>query len=183
MLQRWNRKDFIHCLVTGEKIDSLKQSKEKNLRECSSMILCRWLGQLSTLRRSCCVSGGTWAVLFIMSCWNRTKTSLERNIKPVDVIKPSTAWKVATIQADARQNDSTAFTRSASRCQSSWKKISSAQMGSPTLCALVPIYCAVRLLLLFTFDNTWPGYSAVPLRRTSHMAWLVNSFKTWTLLP
>lgn len=31
MLQRRKRKDFIHCIVTGEKIDSLKQSKENRI--------------------------------------------------------------------------------------------------------------------------------------------------------
>ena len=45
------------------------------------MLLLLWLGRIYTLRRLYCVFGETWSVLFIMSCWNRTKPSLKNGIE------------------------------------------------------------------------------------------------------
>ena len=45
------------------------------------MLLRRRLGRICTLRRLCCVIGGTRSVLFIMSCWNQTKPSLGNGIE------------------------------------------------------------------------------------------------------
>ena len=55
--------------------------REKSHRDCPVMLLRRWLGRIFTLRRLCCVFGGTRPVLFIMSCWNQTKPSLGNDIE------------------------------------------------------------------------------------------------------
>ena len=54
--------------------------KKENHGDCPVMLLRRRLGRIFTLRRLCCVFGGTRSVLFIMSCWNRTKASLGNGI-------------------------------------------------------------------------------------------------------
>ena len=55
---------------------------EESYGDCSVMLLRRRLGRIIyTLRRLCCVFGGTRSVLFIMSYWNRTKPSLGNGIE------------------------------------------------------------------------------------------------------
>ena len=56
-------------------------------------------------------------MLFIMSCWSRMKPSLGTVSNAIDEFEPSTARKTATIQAEARKSDSTAWQRLASRYQ------------------------------------------------------------------
>ena len=55
--------------------------REESHGDCPVMLLRRRLGRIFTLRRLCCVFGGTMSVLFIMSCWNRTKLSLGNGIE------------------------------------------------------------------------------------------------------
>ena len=55
--------------------------REESHGDCSVMFLRRLLGRIFTLRRLCCVFGGTRSLLFIMSCWNWTKPSLGNGIK------------------------------------------------------------------------------------------------------
>ena len=63
-------------------MDSLTATqREESHEDCPVMLLRRWLGQIFTLRRLCCVFGETKSVLFIISCWNRTKPSLGNGIE------------------------------------------------------------------------------------------------------
>ena len=55
--------------------------REESHGDCLVMLLRRRLGRIFTLRRLCCVFGGTRSMLFIMSCWNRTKLSLWNDIQ------------------------------------------------------------------------------------------------------
>ena len=55
--------------------------REESHGDCPVMLLRRRLGWIFTLRRLCCVFGGTRPVLFIMSCWNWTKLSLGNGIE------------------------------------------------------------------------------------------------------
>ena len=101
----------------------------------------------------------------------------------IDAFEPSTARKTATIRVEKRKSDSTAWRRSAIRCQTRSNLPGNAQMGSPTPPAVFPRYCAVRLLLV-SVDGTWFGWSTVPLiLRHRKMAWFVDSLKRRTLLP
>ena len=63
------------------KMNSLQQPKEKKVMGTARQPRRRRLGRIFTLRRLCCVFCGTRSVLFIMSCWNRTKTSLGNGIE------------------------------------------------------------------------------------------------------
>ena len=56
------------------------QRKESH-GDCPVMLLRRRLSQIFTLRRLCCVFGRTRSVLFIISCWNKTKPSLGNGIE------------------------------------------------------------------------------------------------------
>ena len=51
----------------------------------------------------------------------------------------------ATLRAEARKSDSTAWQRSVSRCQTCWNLPGNAQMGSHTPPTAIPRYCAIRL--------------------------------------
>ena len=63
-------------------MDSLKQPKEKKgMGNCPVMLLRRRLSRTFTLRRLCYVFGGTRSVIFIMSCWHRTKPSLGKGVE------------------------------------------------------------------------------------------------------
>ena len=55
--------------------------REESYGDFPVMLLRRRIGPIFTLRRLCCVFDGTRSVLFIMSCWNRTKTSLGNGIE------------------------------------------------------------------------------------------------------
>ena len=56
--------------------------REESHGDCPVMLLRRRLGRIFTLRRFCCVFGGTRSVLFITSRWKRTKPSLGTGIEP-----------------------------------------------------------------------------------------------------
>ena len=61
-------------MVTGdEKWIHYSNPKRKKSWGLPVMLLRRWLGRLFTLRRLRCVFCGTRSVLFIRSCWNRSK--------------------------------------------------------------------------------------------------------------
>ena len=101
----------------------------------------------------------------------------------INAFEPRTVRKTATIRAEARKSDSTAWQRSNSRCQTCSKLPGNAQMASLIPPAVFPRYCAVRILLV-PIDGTSSGWSAVPLIwRHWKMAWFVDSLKRWTLLP
>ena len=55
--------------------------REESHGDCPAMLLRRRLSRIFTMRRLYCVFGGTRSVLFIMSCWKRTKPSLGNSIK------------------------------------------------------------------------------------------------------
>ena len=55
--------------------------REESHGDCPVMLIRRRLGRIFTLRRLCCVFGGTKSVLLIMSYWNRTKPSLGNGIE------------------------------------------------------------------------------------------------------
>ena len=55
--------------------------REKGHLDCPVMLLRCRLRPLFTLRRLCCVFGGTRSLLFIMSCWNRMKLWLGYGIE------------------------------------------------------------------------------------------------------
>ncbi|EGI62887.1 Mariner Mos1 transposase [Acromyrmex echinatior] len=67
LLQRQKRKGFLHCIVTGDEKWITATQREESHRGCPVMLLRRRLGRIFTLRRLCCVFGGTRSVLFIMS--------------------------------------------------------------------------------------------------------------------
>ena len=63
------------------KIDSLQQLKEKKVIGTARSCFRRRFGRIFTLRRLYCVFSGTRSVLFIVSCWKRTKPSLGNGIE------------------------------------------------------------------------------------------------------
>ena len=56
----------------------------------------------------------------------------------IDTFEPGTARKMATMRAEERKSDSTAWERSALRCQTRYNLPGNAQMGTPTLLAVFP---------------------------------------------
>ena len=82
LLQRQKRKGFLHRIVAGyEKWIYYSNPNRRKSWDCPVMLLRRRLGRIFTLPRLCCIFGGTRSVLFIMSCWNRTKPSLGNGIE------------------------------------------------------------------------------------------------------
>ena len=81
LLQWQKRKDFLHRILTGnEKWIYYRNPKRRKYGDCPVRLLRRRLGRIFMLRSLCCVFGRTRSVLFIISCWNRTKPSMVNGI-------------------------------------------------------------------------------------------------------
>ena len=140
------------------------------------------LGRIFTLRRLCCIFGGTRSVFFIMSCWNQTKPSLENVIERNWYVWAEHCAKNGHNTSRGTKKWFYSMTTLALTLPNPLNPAGTAQMGSPTPPAVLPRYCAVRLLLV-PVDGTWSDWSAVPLIwRHRKMTWFVDSLKRWTLL-
>ena len=149
---------------------SIKSSKNFS-RCCSKWNNVPWLVLSLQRRRFRCWRPSAWRKAKNLRrrwCYLLWADENERNhhwgtvSNAIDVFVPSTAWKTATIRAEARKSDTTAWQPSASLCQTRQSLPGNAQTGSPTPPAVFPRYCAVRLILVLV-DGTWFRWWAVPL--------------------
>ena len=121
-------------------------------------------------------------ILFIMSCWNRTKPSLGNGIERNWCVSAEHCAKNGQNTSRGTKKWFFSMTNARPHVAKPVKTyLETLKWKFPPV--VFPRYCAVRLLFV-SVDGTWSGWSAVLLIwRHRKMAWFVDSLKRWTLLP